>query len=124
MRRNWIVGGILALVVFALAGASIASAEEPSSGGEASPLVEEACQSGNVCVWPQENYQGVRSEISCSVEIRMFATYKRSAKNRCASKDVILAERASANYTCMTPAGNRPSPPAFNEIVLGNWNNC
>lgn len=116
MRRNWIVAGILVLVC-ALAGASIATAE----GEEASPLVEESCQNGNVCVWPQENYQGTRSEISCSVTIRMFETYKHSAKSRCsAGRRVILAERASANYTCMEPGGNRPSPPAFNEIVLGN----
>src|SRR5690349_16314434 len=123
MPRQWIPG-VLTLVICALAGASMAAAEESGSSETsqgASLLAEESCQNGNVCVWPQENYQGVRSEISCSVNIRMFETYKRSAKNRCsAGRRVILAERAAANYTCMEPGGNRPSPPAFNEIVLGN----
>ena len=116
MRRSWILGGVLLLIVCALTGVSIASAEE-----EVSPFVEESCQNGNVCVWPQENFQGVRSEISCSVNIRMFETFKHSAKNRCsAGRRVVLAERASATFTCMEPGGNRPSPPAFNEIVLDN----
>jgi hypothetical protein len=124
--RGRVLGALVAaLVIGALVAApGFASAEEaPSSASpsiEASPLSEESCESGDVCAWPRESFQGNRWSHRCEHGgyTPFGSNYVYSVKNRCPSRPVFL------NYPsfCIGPNSNYNAGIGIHEVFVGNVN--
>jgi hypothetical protein len=130
---------LLSAVVAALAIGAIAAlpamgaAAEPEPGPEAPAEVVapesaevtpaaagEGCVSGNVCVWSESGYQGIKKEYRCTFGNHEPGTFAiASAKNRCPNRPARLL-RPGADSTCLNPNGNRPAPPLAQSIFVYN----
>jgi len=76
------------------------------------------CNSGNVCVWVEYEYNGAKGESSCTGGAHPLAGWKYSAKNRCANKASWLRANGSA-IQCVNPGNNNGATLAFNEVWIG-----
>ena len=129
MTRNRVtmfaaVVAAMAIGVFALLPALGAAAEPEAAAPEAALVTPaaagEGCESGNVCVWDETGYRGVKAEYRCTYgnhEPGSFAIA--SAKNRCPNRPARLL-RPGAASTCLNPGGNRPEPPLAQSIFVYN----
>lgn len=132
--RNLICIASLVLAISLFAGASAVAAEpspsseaaaptavEPSPSGEgAAPITpfDETCNSGNVCVWTSNLFQGAKGESLCTGGAHVLAGDKFSAKNRCANKASFLRENGAPS-NCLNPGQNGSNLFNFNEVFIG-----
>lgn len=86
---------------------------------EVTPLAEESCQSGNVCIWTSKEYKSGRSEYRCVNEYHPNLGIHRSAKNRCPDRPAFFLLNGVTVF-CMNPGGDRPNPPEFNAFAVTN----
>jgi hypothetical protein len=95
-----------------------------ATAGEATTLAEESCPSGNICVWPQYNYQGARGMTACSATgFHPLGGLKYSVKNRCGAKGAGLM-RDGQVYGCIPPGGQNPSTLWFNGVQVYAGSPC
>ncbi len=115
MRQKWITALGFA-VAFSLVGSSMAAAGASTHAqgavgiaplGEVSPL-DETCVSGHACVWTEKFFQGAKGESLCTGGVHTLAGFKKSGKNRCANKAVILRQ-SGTRVGCMEPGENAAS---------------
>jgi Peptidase inhibitor family I36 len=88
-----------------------------------SAAADETCPSGNVCVWPQRNFQGTRGLSLCTGGVHPLAGYKESVKNRCANKSAILRKDGVWTW-CIGPAENANVPPINEVVILAEGAHC
>jgi hypothetical protein len=106
----------LAIAVFGLV-LSIGVLAAGSAGAD------ETCPSGNVCVWPQRNFQGTRGDSLCTTGTHPLSGLKESVKDRCANKGAILRKNG-VEVWCIGPAENA-NTPQFNEVsILAEGGRC
>jgi hypothetical protein len=94
------------------------------AAAEEATLAEESCPAGNVCVWPQNNYQGARGMTDCNATgYHGFAGFKSSIKNRCGARGAAHFRFGEGPYGC-TGAGNNnaSTAPTFDgiKVLTGN----
>ena len=127
MRKIIGILAVLAALGAVITSASVANAEqaEPAveetaaSSAEVSPLAEESCAAGHVCVWTEYNYQGARGESLCTTGAHPLGGFKVSGKNRCANKAVTFYAFGNAKG-CQNPGDSSGHfPEAIEELRVG-----
>jgi hypothetical protein len=116
----------LALLVGALAGASIAAAEEPpaeagpavgsESAGPFAPL-EESCFANKVCIYAGPGFNNMEGTVECSSSGLFTGAVATAAKNKCGNKTVYLRWNGS-NIRCLDPGEQAGEPGAFDEFFI------
>ncbi len=110
-----------AVPTFAATGAIASEATPAPPSVSVTPLAEESCASGTICVWPQAGYQGTRGSTACSaVGHHPLGGTKHSVKNRCGSQGVGLL-RAGEAVTCIGAGGNGENVQ-FDELNVASGN--
>jgi hypothetical protein len=123
--RAKVLGALIAVLILgaAIAVPGIALGEEgpqeSSPSAEASPLLEESCPEGNVCVWTENHFHGTRGETDCTAIGRhKLAGTKHSAKNRCPNRASGLDLNLEA-FACLNPGDNAENlQPGINEVIM------
>jgi Peptidase inhibitor family I36 len=119
-----VLSAVLALgVAIAVPGFAGAEEEAPPAAppsGEAVALAEESCPAGNICVWPQNNFQGARGMTACSaVGYHGFAGFKSSIKNRCNARGAAHFRYGEGPYGCTSAEKqNGSTAPSFDGIKV------
>lgn len=115
---QYIRARVLGVLIAVLAISAFVAAPEVASAVEPSPLSNESCESGFVCVWGLQEYQGTRESILCTGgKHNVGLPLGRSAKNRCANKAAWLREEGVA-HACLNPGTNFPARE-FTEVWVG-----
>ncbi len=106
MSRKWLAAALGALMIGAFAAMPLTAS------------ADESCNSGHVCVWTKNTYQGVKGESLCTGGPHPLAGQKFSAKNRCANKAAWLRNDGIAG-ACVNPGNNIDLVFSFDELWIG-----